>query len=147
MLSTLAACAVWLLALCIPSINEWQHWPFLCGILLLFCGFVSVIIGMLYKIVPFLIWLHLQNQAQGRLMAPNMKKIITEQAMSRQMQAHFSSCTLLLMTVFWPEWFVYPAGLALIVANGLLMLNLLTALSVYRNHQQKIATTVTSQAH
>ena len=147
MWSTLAASAVWLLALCIPSIGEWQGWPFLCGVLLLFCGFVSVIVGMLYKIVPFLIWLHLQNQAQGRLMAPNMKKIITEQAMGRQMQAHFASCALLLMAVFWPEWFVYPAGLALIIANGALMLNLLTALSVYRKHQQKIAATVAVQAH
>jgi len=27
--------------------------------------FCVVIVGMLYKIVPFLIWLHLQNQGQG----------------------------------------------------------------------------------
>jgi hypothetical protein len=117
----------------------------LCGVLLLFGGFVSVIVGMLYKIVPFLIWLHLQNQGQGRVMAPNMKKIISEQAMNRQMLAHFVSCALLLLAVFWPEWFVYPAGLALIVAHGGLLRNLLAAMGVYRAHQQKIAAVIAAQ--
>jgi hypothetical protein len=145
MCSALAACAVWLLALTVPAFGEWPGWPLLCGVLLLFGGFVSVIVGMLYKIVPFLIWLHLQNQGQGRVMAPNMKKIIAEQAMDRQMLVHFVSCALLLLAVFWPEWFVYPAGLALIVAHGGLLRNLLAAMSVYRAHQQKIAAVIAAQ--
>ena len=59
MLSVLAAGIVWLGAQVFPVFAEWQGWPLLCGVLLLFGGFMSVIIGMLYKIVPFLIWLHL----------------------------------------------------------------------------------------
>ena len=139
MWSALVACAVWLLAQLVPAVSDWQGWPLLFGVLLLFGCFVSVIVGMLYKIVPFLIWLHLQNQGQGRLMAPNMKKIIAEQAMDYQMLAHFVSCVLLVLAVFCPEWFVTPAGLALIVSNAWLLRNLMAAVSVYRSHQQKIA--------
>ncbi len=145
MLSALAACAVWLLARTVPAVGEWQGWPLLCGVLVLFGGFMSVIVGMLYKIVPFLIWLHLQNQGQGRVMAPNMKKVIAEREMDRQMLAHFSALALLQLAVFWPPLFVYPAGLALLVANGWLLRNLLSALSLYREHQRKIESVTRGQ--
>ena len=138
MLSALAACTVWLAARTFPLFDGWTGWPVLCGVLLLFGGFMSVIVGMLYKIVPFLVWLHLQNLGQGRVMAPNMKKIIAEREMNRQMLAHFASCALLLLAVWWPLWFVYPAGLALLVASGGLLRNLLSALSVHREHRLKI---------
>jgi len=138
MLSMLAACVVWLGAQLIPVFAEWQGWTLLCGVLLVFGGFMSVIIGMLYKIVPFLIWLHLQNLGRGKLMAPNMKKIIPEQAMTRQMLAHFASCALLVLAVCWPPLFVYPAGLAVMVANGWLLRNVLAGVQVYKTHLLKI---------
>ena len=138
MASALAACAVWSLAQSLPALSEWQGWPLLCGVLLLFGGFVSVITGMLYKIVPFLVWLHLQNQGQGRVMAPNMKKIISEHAMNRQMLAHFVALALLLLAIFWPGVFAYPAGLAVVVSNAWLLRNLLAAVSLYRGHLLKL---------
>jgi len=146
MVSALAACTLWFLAQFVPAVSVWQAWPLLFGVLLLWGSFVSVIVGMLYKIVPFLIWLHLQNQGQGRLMAPNMKKIIAELAMERQMQAHFVSCALLMLAVLYPLWFVYPAGMAVIVANALLLRNLMAAVSVYRSHQLKIAAVIAAQS-
>ncbi len=146
MLSVLAACVVWLAARTFPMVAEWQGWPLLCGVFLLFGGFMSVIIGMLYKIVPFLIWLHLQNLGRGRMMAPNMKKIIAARDMDRQMFAHVVSCALLLLAVFWPTVFVYPAGLALMVANGWLLRNVLSAMSVYRKHLLKIESEISSQS-
>jgi flagellar biogenesis protein FliO len=54
------------------------------------------------------------------------------------MWAHFCSFGLLVLAVFWPLWFVYPAGLALIVANIWLLRNLLSAVAVYRSHAAKI---------
>ena len=138
MASALAACAVWCLAQSLPALGEWQGWPLLCGVLVLFGGFVSVITGMLYKIVPFLAWLHLQNQGQGRVMAPNMKKIISEHAMNRQMLAHLVALALLLLAIFWPSVFAYPAGLAVVVANAWLLRNLLAAVSLYRGHLLKL---------
>ena len=138
MLSALAACALWLAARTVAVVGQWPAWPLLCGVLVLFGAFMSVIIGMLYKIVPFLVWLHLQNQGPGRALAPNMKKIIAAREMDRQMLAHFASCILLLLAVCWPTVFVYPAGIALIVANGWLMRNLWSALEVHRAHLLKI---------
>jgi hypothetical protein len=142
-----AAAAVWLAALILPAIDNWQGWPVLCGVLILFGVFGSVIVGMLYKIVPFLVWLHLQNEGRvkgtgkekGHVLAPNMKKIIVEVQMDRQMRAHFVSCVLLVLAVFWPDWLAYPAGLALVVAHAWLLLNLLSAVRVHRSHLQKIA--------
>lgn len=146
MLSGLAAYALWGAARIVPAFGEWPGWPLLCGVLLMVGGFMSVITGMLYKIVPFLVWLHLQNQGQGRVMAPNMKKIIGEQSMDRQMLTHFAACLLLVAAVLWPAWFVYPAGLVLVVANGWLLRNLLSAVAVYRAHQIKIGRVITTPA-
>jgi len=64
--------------------------------------------------------------------------MISEPAMHRQLIAHLFSCALLLLAVFWPAWFVYPAALALIAASGGLLWNLLAAMRVYREHQLKI---------
>ena len=139
MLSALAACALWFTARIFPLIGEWQAWPLLLGVLLLFGTFMSVIVGMLYKIVPFLVWLHLQNLGHGRLSAPNMKKVLSEPQMVRQMIVHFAAVTMLVLAVFWPAWFVYPAGLALVIANAWLLRNLLSAAGVYRRHRAKIA--------
>jgi hypothetical protein len=50
------------------------------------------------------------------------------------MQAHCLAYGLLLMAVVWPAWFAYPAGLAVVIANGWLLRNLLAAVSVYRSH-------------
>ncbi len=139
MLCALMACVIWLLAMLLPAVGEWMGWPLLCGALLLVGGFMTVIVGMLYKIVPFLIWLHLQNAGAGRVLAPNMKKIIPEQRMDRQVRAHFAACVLVLAAVCWPSWIVYPAGVALIVSNVWLLRNLSSGVVVYRAHLHKIA--------
>ena len=139
MVSALVACAMWLASRFIGSLGNWQGWPLLFGIVLLFGGFVSVTIGMLYKIVPFLVWLHLQNQGGSRVLAPNVKKVLPQGHVDRQMLGHFMACALLLLSVFWPTWFVYPAGLALIIANGWLLRNLLYATAIYRRHRIVIA--------
>jgi hypothetical protein len=99
---------------------------------------------MLYKIVPFLVWLHLQNRGRGRMSAPNMKKVLPQVRIDRQILVHFLACALLLLSVFWPRWFVYPAGLALIIAHGWLLRNLLYATSIYRSHLAAIETFVNS---
>lgn len=70
MVSILATISLWMASAVIPAVAEWPGWPLLCGVLLMFGGFVSVITGMLYKIVPFLAWLHLQNRGQGGAAGP-----------------------------------------------------------------------------
>ncbi|MEO8331402.1 MAG: hypothetical protein ABI479_03150, partial [Gallionella sp.] len=58
------------------------------SVLVFFLGFVmSVIHGMLYKIVPFLVWFHL-FRGGVKTGVPNMKKIIPEPLMWRHLWLH-----------------------------------------------------------
>jgi len=138
MASFLSAVTVWFAANVVPAAGDWTNWPILCGVLLMYGGFVSVITGMLYKIVPFLTWLHLQNLGQGVLMAPNMKKIISEQSMQRQMLSHFAAGILLFLAVFWPDWLAVPAGAAVAASQAWLACNLWSAVRVFRDHRRRI---------
>ena len=132
------AAMVWLTASIVPAVGEWTGWPILCGVLLMFGGFVSVITGMLYKIVPFLEWLHLQNLGKGVLLAPSMKKIIDEKSMHRQMLSHFLAGILLLLAVFWPDYLAMPAGAVVVVSQAWLARNLWSAVKVFRDHRNRV---------
>lgn len=138
MLSTLAAGLLWLLAGTSAEPGEDGQWVLSCGVLILCGGFMTAITGMLYKIGPFLVWLHLQNLGGGRVLAPNMSKVIPSEQMERQTQAHFASLLLLFAATVWPPWFVYPAGIALVAANAWLLRNLLQAVAFYRRHRAAI---------
>ena len=138
MLCLLAACALWFAADSLPALAERQEWPLLFGVLALLGGFMSAMVGMLYKIVPFLVWLHLQNLGDGRVAAPSMNKVIAARQIDRQLYAHVASLVLLLAAVIWPEWFTYPAGIALVLANVWLLYNLLTAVAFYRYQRLKM---------
>jgi hypothetical protein len=138
MISVLLACTLWLATRVLPMWAHWPGWTLLVGTLVLFGGFMSVIIGMLYKIIPFLVWLHLHHQGRGRLIAPNMKKVLAQRQIDAQAIAHVATIGLLLLAVFWPQWFAYPAGLGMVFSNAWLLRNLLLALKVYRAHLAKL---------
>jgi hypothetical protein len=138
-LCTLVASALWLASGLITPLEQWPAWPLLWGVLVLFGGFVSVMVGMLYKIVPFLIWLHLRNLGRGKVSAPNMKQVLAESDMRQHLWLHALALAVLLLAVVWPDWLVYPAGLALIASQAWLLRNLLRAMRVYRGHLRVIA--------
>ncbi|MBS1143051.1 MAG: hypothetical protein H6R14_457 [Proteobacteria bacterium] len=117
-----------------PAAAELAGWTLLFGILLVAGGFIPFIAGMLYKIVPFLSWMHLQNLGQARVPAPAMNKILAEAAMHRQFLAYGVALALLLGAAIWPEWLARPAGLAFTLANGWLFWNLAGATRRYRQH-------------
>ena len=117
-----------------PPLADLPGWSLIFGILLLVGGFMSFIVGMLYKIVPFLAWLHMQNCSSGQTPAPNMNRILPEADMQRQVRAHALAVILLLAAVAWPEWLARPAGAALALASGWLFYNLLGAVGRYRRH-------------
>lgn len=107
-------------------------------LLLFTVGFaVSVVNGMLYKIVPFLIWFHLQSQATNITMVPNMKEIIPARRMRVQMWLHFAATTLLVLALGLPL-LVYPAGALLGLSMLLLEANLLAAYAVYQRHSREM---------
>lgn len=138
-LCTLAASGLWLASGLIAPLEQWPGWPLLWGVLVLLGGFVSVMVGMIYKIVPFLVWLHLRNLGRGKVSAPNMKQVLAESDMRQHLWLHSLALLTLLLAVVWPDWLVYPAGLTLIAAHAWLLRNLLRALRVYRQHLRVIA--------
>jgi hypothetical protein len=108
----LAALAVsWLVFQAVPELGDHPRSPVWLGVLALPGLFLSVIIGMLYKIMPFLNWLHLQRVAGFSRNTPNMNRMIPERAMRGQMRLHLAALVLLLGAVLWPALAV-PAGLA-----------------------------------
>lgn len=136
--SSLLALALLLLAALWPAVAERDGWPLLFGILLIAGGFVAFIIGMLYKILPFLAWMHLQNSGQAKVPAPAMNKILADRDMHWQMWAYAAGFVLLLAAVFLPDWLARPAGLAFALAGGWLWWNLFGAARRYRLHLGEI---------
>lgn len=98
---------------------------------LFIAGFaLSTVNGMLYKIVPFLTWYHLQ-QTIGRD-APNVNQIIPERHARLQFALHLLAVSLLLAACYWPAPLARPAGALLAASSLLLWFNLLRAMGLYR---------------
>lgn len=103
-------------------------------VFLFITGFaVSVVNGMLYKIVPFLIWFHLQSLLMGMVRVPNMKLIMPEPGMRRQMWLHFAAVPTLALSALWPP-LIYPAALLFGASVIWLELNLLYAFRIYQEN-------------
>lgn len=121
--------------------SELAAWPVAAGVLILHGGFVGAIEGMLYKIVPFLAWLHL---TQAGIKAPNMKKLLPDVAIRRQLTAHRVALVLTLGAAMAPQTpLAYVAGAAVVVDFGWLFLNLVR---VRRNYQGAVAPSRAPQA-
>jgi hypothetical protein len=101
------------------------------GMLALVGVFVSAIQGMLYKIMPFLNWLHLQRLCGLNMLPPTMNQMIPERAMRRQYYVHLLGLALLLLAVWLPV-LARPAGLVFAADCVWLGVNLLMAVRVYR---------------
>ncbi len=99
--------------------------------------FLSVISGMLYKIMPFLNWLHLQQRGGIGRALPNMKQMIPEASMRGQMRLHFAALALLLAAVPWPA-LTLPAGLAFTASCLWLEWNLVGAARVYARCRDQV---------
>ena len=128
----LLTAAIW------PALADLSGWTLAFGVLLIAGGYLPLIIGMLYKIVPFLAWLHLQNAGQTKVPAPSMNKILSSQDMQRQMIAYACALLLLVAAAWQPESFSRLAGLAFALANGWLWLNLFIATRRYRQFKLEI---------
>ncbi|MDD2742513.1 MAG: hypothetical protein PHV02_09575 [Rhodocyclaceae bacterium] len=120
-----------------PDLATSNQWPIVVGLLLIVGGFLSFITGMLYKIIPFLGWIHLQSLGEYKVPAPPMKKILDEPAMNLQMLAHGVALLVLLVAVFVPE-LVRVGGLFFAIASGLLVWNVFGAARRYRQHSKLI---------
>jgi hypothetical protein len=134
MASLLACVAVWLAAQLRPAWADSDAYPLLLGVLFLGGFAVSVVNGMLYKIVPFLAWFHLQAQLQAKAGSiPTMKEMIAERRMRGQFRLHLAACVLLAGAVVWPQLAI-AAGSVLALSALLLWVNLLSAVRCFARH-------------
>jgi len=134
--ASLAALLMLLLDAFLPALSTAPAWPLLFGVLILVGGFLAFIIGMLYKIIPFLLWFNLQHQAAvpGKPV-PSMNKLLDDGEMQRQMRTFFAAFALLTAAVFQPDRLALPAGMIFALAGGWLGWNLLQAALRHRRHR------------
>ncbi len=137
MLALLGLAVSWLVFVALPQLGSHPRAPLWLGVLALPGVFLSVIMGMLYKIMPFLNWLHLQRQGGTVMTQPNMKQMIPERAMRGQMRLHFAALVLLLAAVVWPA-LALPAGLAFSASCLWLEWNLIGAARLYARFRDRI---------
>lgn len=118
MLCVLLACAGALLAIFDVGGNGL---PVAVGVLAILGGFVSVIVGMLYKIVPFILWLYLQPRVHG---VPPMTRMLNERWLRWHEGVHGGMvAAAVLAAAWWPM--VYPAGALMMLGASLLGAQLL----------------------
>lgn len=134
MSSLIGASLVWVLRIVAdPWPEAWlQSTDILIGVLAMFGFAGSVISGMLYKIMPFLAWFHLQSMCAPGVLAPNMKKILPDARQRLQFRSQVLALVLLCAAALWPGLFVYAAALALAATALLLELNMLIVVRAYR---------------
>jgi len=144
MLSVLAAVTIWISHVIFPGLYSADRYPFIMGAILLAGFAISVMNGMLYKIIPFLIWFHLQHRqvslGLGRKYAiPNMKKIIPALQAQRQFYFHLGGVLMLITACFNPtNWLAYSSGLLLATSFSLLSYNQIKAVQLYRDYDRRL---------
>jgi len=137
MICLLAADGIWAAATLLPGGWAARVAPLAVGVLYIVGFGTSVISGMLYKIVPFLVWLHLQRRLPRRHRAgrnlPTMAEIIPVTRTGLQFRAHCAGVLALVGAAFHPQWATYAAGGLLMTAWAGLWLNLWSAVRCYRH--------------
>lgn len=104
----------------------------LIGLLFLLGFAVSVVNGMLLKIVPFLAWFHLQAQVGlRRTSLTGMKDFFPDAVAKRQFLAHLLALGLFLPSPWLPALAI-PAGLVLALSALFMEAQLLAALRLFR---------------
>lgn len=126
-MASLAACPlVWLL----PDAGGGK--PLALGVLAIAGFLYSAINGMLYKIVPFLVWHHLQDRAAPGQRPPGVKQIVPDLRARAQFHMQAAALLLLLAACWFPGTLARPAGVALAASALWLGWNLAGALRFVR---------------
>jgi hypothetical protein len=106
-------------------------WILFNGLLFLLGFATSVVSGMLYKIVPFLAWFHLQARVGFKPGQPSMRDYLPEARARGQFRLHLAALLCLLAAPFLPALAV-PGGLLLAASAAWLGVNLLQVQRLYQ---------------
>ncbi|MDH5485263.1 MAG: hypothetical protein OEY43_08535 [Gammaproteobacteria bacterium] len=115
-----------------------QELSILVGILFFFGFAISIINGMLYKIIPFLVWLHLHRKLafsspRGRSGIPTMNEVINNRQSMRQYWLHLLALVLSIATITISTKFFYMAILVWLANYALLFIHIFRAILTYRH--------------
>ncbi len=98
-------------------------------------GFIlSIMLGMLYKIVPFLVWFHLN--AMGYMTIPTMNEMINKTAAKVQFTLFILALVGFIFAFYMPEVLV-PSALAFILSMAILEYNILAAVWIYMQTKKR----------
>ena len=134
MLALLAAAGLGISMVLSPSLADCPEAYMDLGLLAIVGVFMSAINGMLYKIIPFINWLHLQGRGGA---VPNMREMIPEGAMRFQLWGHVTALILLLAAPLVPS-LASLAGLALAASCGALAIILARAVGRYAKFEARL---------
>ncbi len=123
------ACApLSLAALTVFILRPHPRWLMAFGVLFLLGFAMSIISGMLYKIVAFLVWLHRFSKMAGKMDVPLLRDIIPHRPTALQWWSHLSMLGLLaLAALTGHDGLARAGGVALALSCGGLFLILLRA--------------------
>lgn len=133
MICAIVCALLWSGAQAWPPLHDSRSYALLLGVLMVLGFGVSVINGMLYKIVPFLLWMRMQEKTRLPASVPNVKRILPEPFQRAQARLHVVALVLLATAAVWPANLARPAGLACALSFVLLEWNLLRALRAFHN--------------
>jgi len=98
-------------------------------------GFIlSIMLGMLYKIVPFLVWFHLN--AMGYMTIPTMNEMINKTAAKVQFVLFILALVGFVFAFYMPE-VLMPSALAFIVSMAILEYNIVSPVWIYIQTKKK----------
>jgi len=127
---------IWAMGRLFPRAAVIVDLDLLLGVGMIFGVAIPLLNGMLYKIVPFLSWFHLQNRQLAMMcmsvQIPNMKQFLPDRPAKRQFWVYLSALVLTLAAVFAPAWLTRPAAVLLAVSFAMLGHNLLQVALRYR---------------
>ncbi|MEW8070171.1 MAG: hypothetical protein AB2792_00980 [Candidatus Thiodiazotropha sp.] len=114
----------------------------LVGVLLLGGVCITIPIGIIYKVIPFLCWFHLQSLLvkQGNLSSrlPSMKHYIDDEDAKRHYLLHLAAISLMAAATLIPATLARPSGIALSLASLYFLKNLLFALLRFSKQQRAL---------
>ncbi len=135
MISLLACVLLWIIQDFLPSNlrNILPGWLFLTGFA------IPITTGMLYKILPFLVWLHLKNQQMKlglirKVRIPLMPEVIPSKHQKLQFYIYVLALACLMVTPFQPDIFAIIAGSLFVASQILLLWHLLLAIRTFKRY-------------
>lgn len=134
MASILAAVLLWIIRHLLPDQELSSAMELMIGIIVMVGVLISLIAGMMYKIVPFLLWFHLQSRLDEYVKLPTMKQMLPDGPARRQLRVHTAALLFLIAAAAWPSgWIFYPAALLFAASCLMLWLNVFNALKYYKS--------------